>query len=87
VCPTTSPGAPWWVALLAMFATRVLLLASRHMDYREVYRLATLANTGSVKGAEGIEWKASSEPEQPEPKEPEAPKPKLWLRRKPPPDS
>jgi hypothetical protein len=52
-------GAPWWAGLLAIFAMRVLLLASRRMDYREVYRLARLANSGTVKGYGGIEWTAS----------------------------
>jgi hypothetical protein len=85
--PAYLAGAPWWVMLLAMFVTGLLLLASRLIDYREVYRLARLANSGSVKGREGIEWKASTEPAQPEPDEPEAPRPRRWLRRKPPPDS
>lgn len=65
--PAYMAGAPWWVLLLAVFGMRLLLLASQRMNYREVYRLATLANSGSVKGNEGIEWKASSEPSEPEP--------------------
>jgi hypothetical protein len=85
--PAFIAGAPWWVILLAMFATRLLLLASQRMDYREVHRLARLRNSGTVRGREGIEWKASTEPAQPEPEEPEAPKPKRWPRRKPPPHS
>jgi hypothetical protein len=85
--PTYFAGAPWWVPLLAMFLTGLLLLASRLIDYREVHRLARLANSGSVKGREGIEWKASTEPAQPEPDEPEAPKPKHWFRRKSPPEN
>jgi hypothetical protein len=85
--PAYLAGAPWWVVLVAMFVMRLLLLASQLMSYREVYRLASLANSGSVKGHEGIEWRASSEPKEPDPGEPEAPKPRRWLRRKPPPES
>ena len=84
--PAHLAGAPWWVGLLAMFGMRLLLLGSQLMSYREVHRLASLPNAGSVKGHEGIEWKASSEPKEPEPDKPEGPKPRRWLRRKPPPD-
>jgi hypothetical protein len=67
---------------------RLLVLASQRMDYREVYRLARLANSGSVKGHGGIEWTAaSSKPPEPEPKQPKPPKPKRWRWRKPPLDS
>jgi hypothetical protein len=81
-------GAPLWAVLLVLvgvpLAVSLALLAYVHMNYREVYRLARLANSGSVKGHGGIEWTASSEPATPEP---DAPKPRRWLRRKPPPDS
>jgi hypothetical protein len=70
-----------------MFGMRLLLLASQLMSYREVHRLAILPNTGCVKGRDGIEWTALSEPKMPEPDKPESPKPRRWPRRKPPPYS
>lgn len=77
-------GAPWWAVVLVMLVVSSVFLVALHMTYKHVYRLASLAHTGSVKGAGGIEWKASSQPEDPQPKEPETPKPKRWRRHKPP---
>jgi hypothetical protein len=54
-------GAPWWAVMLVVLVTFCVFLASLHMSYRHVYRLASLAHTGRVKGAGGIEWAASSE--------------------------
>lgn len=70
-------GAPWWAMLLAMIFAAVVLLVTLRMTVDAIYRLATLAHTGSVKGPWGIEWKASTEPATPEPEQPEPPKPKL----------
>lgn len=84
---TAVVGAPWWAVVLVVLAVSSVFLVSLHMSYQHVYRLASLAHTGSVKGAGGIEWKASSEPDEPEPSEPEPPRPRRWLRREPPPGS
>jgi hypothetical protein len=64
------------------------LLGALAMIFMFAGWIVTRPTTGSFKiGPRGIEWRASTEPAQPEPKEPEAPKPKRWFRRKSPPDS
>jgi hypothetical protein len=50
--------------MLVVLVMACVFLVSLHMSYRHVYRLASLAHTGRVKGAGGIEWAASSESEE-----------------------
>jgi hypothetical protein len=61
-------GAPWGAVVLVVLVTSGVFLVSLHMNYRHVYRLASLAHTVHVKGHGGIEWSGSSEPEEPPPK-------------------
>ena len=54
-------GAPWWAVTLVVLVMACVFLVSQHLSYQHVYRLASLAHTGRVKGTGGIEWAASSE--------------------------
>ena len=63
---TALVGAPWPAVVLVVLAVQLLFLASLRMTYRAMYRFARLTYTGSFRGAWGVEWKASTEPENPE---------------------
>jgi hypothetical protein len=84
-------GPRWWAVLLVVLLVLLVLLSiglvylvSLRMMIALVVWLVERAYPCSFKGPWGIELKAPVEPGSPEP---EPPKPKLWPRRKPPPDS
>lgn len=72
--------APWWAVVLVVLATLVSCLASLHMSYKQVQRLASLNGTGSVQGAWGIRWRACDSKD-PESKESKAREPRRWPQR------
>ena len=69
-------------------AGAVTLLGALAMVLMFAGWIVTRPKTGSFKiGPRGIEWRASTEPAQPEPEDPPVPKPKRWFRRRSPLDS
>lgn len=63
---TALAGAPSWAVVLVALAVPLLFLASLHMTYRAMYRIASLSQTGTFKGPWGVKWKSTPEPESPE---------------------